>query len=82
MQKGLKTRIEETRTNCRFLFSFICFDALTLEFCIFVLWILVLGFPAKLYDKNTSVRIQVNILREKIFLNFFCYLNKIAVDLS
>ena len=43
----------------------ICFDILTLGFNICTVWLLVLGFPAKLYDKN-SVQIQVNILIKNI----------------
>ena len=49
-----------------------CFDILTLEFCIFVLLLLFLSFPAKLYDKNI-VRIPINIIGEKIYFYYLLF---------
>ena len=46
-----------------------CFDILTLEFCIFVLLLLFLSFPATLYDKNI-VQIPINIIGEKIYFYY------------
>ena len=49
------------------IYGILCFDILTLGFNICTFWLLVLGFSAKLYDKN-SVQIQVNILIKNIVL--------------
>ena len=57
------------------LWSFICFDILIPEFCIFMIWLLVLGFLVKLHVIN-SVRIEVIIFGEKNIFLFCCYLNK------
>ena len=51
------------------IYGILFFDILTLGFNICTFWLLVLGFPAKLYDKN-SVQIQVNILIKNTVLFF------------